>query len=134
RQDGRQYTQVSADFKDSDTTTLVTLAQDAIKKEYTPQKLASFGLPKNAIGFDLGEEQDNQNSFKTLSMAFPILLLAIYILLAVEFRSLLQPILIFMAIPFSLFGITLGLWLTNNAFSFFSMLGFFALIGLSIKN
>jgi multidrug efflux pump subunit AcrB len=42
--------------------------------------------------------------------------------------------LIFMAIPFSLFGITLGLWLTDNAFSFFAMLGFFALIGLSIKN
>ena len=39
-----------------------------------------------------------------------------------------------MAIPFSLFGITLGLYLTDNAFSFFAMLGFFALIGLSIKN
>jgi Cu/Ag efflux pump CusA len=39
-----------------------------------------------------------------------------------------------MAIPFSLFGITLGLYLSDNAFSFFSMLGFFALIGLSIKN
>lgn len=39
-----------------------------------------------------------------------------------------------MAIPFSLFGITLGLYITDNAFSFFAMLGFFALIGLSIKN
>lgn len=39
-----------------------------------------------------------------------------------------------MAIPFSFFGITLGLWLTDNAFSFFAMLGFFALIGLSLKN
>jgi multidrug efflux pump subunit AcrB len=54
--------------------------------------------------------------------------------LSLQFRSLAQPLLIFMAIPFSLFGITLGLWLTNNAFSFFAMLGFFALIGLSIKN
>ena len=39
-----------------------------------------------------------------------------------------------MAIPFSLFGITLGLYLTENPMSFFAMLGFFALIGLSIKN
>jgi len=45
-----------------------------------------------------------------------------------------QPLLIFMAIPFSLFGITLGLYLTKNPFSFFAMLGFFALIGLSLKN
>src|SRR5262249_34438853 len=55
-------------------------------------------------------------------------------LLAFQFRSLLQPILIFMAIPFSLFGIMLGLDLTNNAISFFALLGFFALVGLSIKN
>lgn len=39
-----------------------------------------------------------------------------------------------MAVPFSLFGITSGLYLTNNAFSFFVAMGFFALIGLSIKN
>jgi len=39
-----------------------------------------------------------------------------------------------MALPFSLFGITLSLYLSDNPFSFFAMLGFFALIGLSIKN
>jgi multidrug efflux pump subunit AcrB len=134
RKDGRQFTQVSANFKDTDTTTLVTLAQDAVKKEYTPAKLQAFGLPKEAVQFDIGQEQENQDSFKTLAIAFPVLLLAIYLVLSLQFRSLAQPLLIFMAIPFSLFGITLGLWLTNNAFSFFAMLGFFALIGLSIKN
>jgi multidrug efflux pump subunit AcrB len=61
-------------------------------------------------------------------------LLVIYIVLAIQFRSLLQPILIFFAIPFSFFGISLSLYLTDNPFSFFAMLGFFALIGLSIKN
>ena len=39
-----------------------------------------------------------------------------------------------MAIPFSIFGIMLGLDITNNPISFFAMLGFFALVGLSIKN
>ena len=61
-------------------------------------------------------------------------MLVIYLLLIFEFRSFLQPLLIFMAIPFSLFGVTLGLYLSDNPFSFFAMLGFFALIGLSIKN
>jgi multidrug efflux pump subunit AcrB len=125
---------VSANFDGDDTTTLVTLAQDAIKKEYTASKLASFGLPKDAVAFDLGQEAENQDSFKSLALAFPILLLAIFLLLALEFRSLLQPLLIFLAIPFSLFGVTLGLYLTDNAFSFFAALGFFALIGLSLKN
>jgi multidrug efflux pump subunit AcrB len=134
RKDGQAYVPVDVEFVDDDTTTLVTLAKDAIKKHYTPTKVSSFGLPKNAVQFDTGQEQENQDSFKTLALAFPILLLAIYFLLAFQFRSLLQPLLIFMALPFSIFGITLGLYATNNAFSFFTMLGFFALIGLSIKN
>jgi multidrug efflux pump subunit AcrB len=134
RADGALAINVTGDFTGSDTTTLVTLAQDAVKKHFTPAKMAEYGLPKDAINFNLGQESENQDSFKSLALAFPILLLVIYLLLAVEFRSLLQPLLIFMAIPFSLFGVTLGLYLTHNAFSFFAMLGFFALIGLSLKN
>lgn len=132
---GREsYIPVSATFDASDTTTLVGLAQDAVLKEFNAERLSGYGLTTGAIGFDLGQEQDNQDAFKSLAFAFPVLLVVIYLLLALQFRSLLQPLLIFMAIPFSLFGITLGLYLTDNAFSFFAMLGFFALIGLSIKN
>lgn len=134
RDDGQQYVQVAAEFDGTDTSTLVTLVQDAIKKEFNEKKLAQYGLGKDTLKFDIGQESENQDSFKTLLVAFPILLAAIYLLLAFQFRSLLQPALIFMAIPFSLFGITLGLYLTHNAFSFFAMLGFFALLGLSIKN
>jgi multidrug efflux pump subunit AcrB len=134
RADGEGYVAVTATFADTDTTTLVTLAQDAIKKEFNADHLSEYGLSSDAIQYDLGQEQDNQDSFKALALAFPVLLLAIYLLLAVQFRSLMQPLLIFMAIPFSLFGITLGLYLTHNAFSFFAMLGFFALVGLSLKN
>lgn len=134
RKDGSKYIEVSAEFADSDTTTLVNLAKTAVEKEFTAEKLASYGLDSNVLVFDFGQESENQDSFKTLAIAFPALLAAIFVLLAIQFRSLLQPLLIFMAIPFSLFGITLGLYLTNNAFSFFAMLGFFALIGLSIKN
>jgi multidrug efflux pump subunit AcrB len=129
-----QVIPVSASFDGDDTTTLVTLAQDALKKEFPEDKVASYGLAKDALGFDLGQEAENQESFKGLVLAFPIVLIAIFILLALEFRSLLQPLLIFMAIPFSLFGVTLGLFVTHNAFSFFCAMGFFALIGLSLKN
>ncbi len=129
-----QVIPVSAGFDADDTTTLVTLAQEALKKEFPEDRVASYGLDKNALGFDLGQEEENQESFKGLVLAFPIVLIAIFILLALEFRSLLQPLLIFMAIPFSLFGVTLGLFVTNNAFSFFCAMGFFALIGLSLKN
>jgi multidrug efflux pump subunit AcrB len=134
RIDGKSVISVSATFDGDDTTALTDLARTAVEEKYTPQVLSSFGVGKDAVSFELGQEQENQDSFKTLALAFPLVLIAIYILLAVQFRSLLQPLLIFMALPFSLFGVTLGLYLTDNAFSFFAMLGFFALIGLSIKN
>jgi multidrug efflux pump subunit AcrB len=134
RADDQPFVSVTAGFDAKDTTTLVTLAQDALRKEFNAERLRDYGLSADTLRFDLGQEQDNQDSFKSLAIAFPVLLFVIYLLLALQFRSLLQPLLIFLAIPFSLFGITLGLYLTENAFSFFAMLGFFALIGLSIKN
>lgn len=134
RMDGKQFVAVTVKYIDTDTTTLVNQTKDAVKAQFPESKVASYGLPKTAISFNAGQEDENQDSFKTLGIAFPILLLVIYLVLGFQFRSLLQPGLIFMAIPFSFFGISLGLWLTDNAFSFFAMLGFFALIGLSLKN
>ncbi|HEX5395082.1 MAG TPA: efflux RND transporter permease subunit [Candidatus Saccharimonadales bacterium] len=134
RHNGDEYVDVSAEFDGKDTSTLVELAQKDLKNKFNGQKLAAYGLKPSVLVFDLGTEGDFQNSFNKMVFAFPILLVAIYILLVTQFRSLLQPLLIFIAIPFSLFGITAGLWLTDNAFSFFTLLGFFALLGLSIKN
>ena len=134
RDKGKQFVAVSVKFVDTDTTTLVNVTKEAVKKHYPPNKVETFGLSRGAISYNAGQEDENQQSFKTLAIAFPILLLVIYLVLSFQFRSLLQPILIFIAIPFSFFGITIGLYLTDNAFSFFAMLGFFALIGLSLKN
>ena len=134
RNDNKPYVAVSGEFDASDATTLVTLAQNAVKDKYNNKAMAAYGLKASDISFNIGTQEDFQDSFKTLAYAFPLLLVAIYILLVTQFRSLLQPLLIFMAIPFSFFGITAGLWLTHNAFSFFTLLGFFALLGLSIKN
>src|SRR3989344_2364917 len=134
RRDGNNYIKVAGEFEDTDYSTLVLLAEDKIKNKFDANKLDQYNLKPDNLVVDAGQEEENQDSFKTLVIAFPLVLLAIYILLTFQFKSLLQPALIFMAIPFSLFGITMGLWLTDNPFSFFTMLGFFALIGLSIKN
>jgi multidrug efflux pump subunit AcrB len=134
RENETPYVEVTTKFADDDTSALVTLAKDAVQKEFNEKKVKSYGLDKDSITFNAGQEDENQESFKTMAIAFPILLIVIYIVLAFQFKSMLQPLLIFMAIPFSFFGITLALYLSDNAFSFFAMLGFFALIGLSIKN
>lgn len=134
RGDGKQYIEVRAGFSDNDVSALVVAAKNLVNANYTDEKLATFGVSSNDIVFDFGSESDNQDSFKSMLFAFPLLLLAMYILLAFQFRSLLQPILIFCAIPFSFFGVALGLKITNNSLSFFVLVGFFALIGIAVNN
>ena len=79
-----------------------------MNKEFTESKLQQYGLPKDALQYDFGQEDENQESFAALAMAFPILLFVIYLLLAIQFRSLAQPTMISKAKPDILFGITLG--------------------------
>lgn len=130
----RPVVQVTGGFDGDDISTLVSLAETAVNERFDEATLGQYGLSADAVTFDIGQESENQESFNSLLLAFPAMLVVMYLLLAFQFRSLLQPLLIFLAIPFSLFGIMLGLDVTNNAISFFAMLGFFALVGLSIKN
>jgi multidrug efflux pump subunit AcrB len=57
-----------------------------------------------------------------------------FLLLLYQFRSFVQPLLIFIAIPFSFFGVAAGLYYTDNPLSFFVLVGFFALIGIAVNN
>lgn len=134
RKNAKSYAQVRAGFDADDATAVVTLAQDAVKAEFGAEKLASLGLEKDALAFDFGTESDNQDSFKSMLVAFPILLIAMYVLMLVQFRSFLQPLIIFAAIPYSFLGVGLGLFVTGNPLSFFVMVGFFALIGVVLNN
>ncbi len=133
RYNAEQIVQVSAGFTSDDVSALVVLTQNDVK-DFIATESNRAGLQEGDYKFDFGNESSNQDSFKTVLLAFPALLLAMYVLLAVQFRSLTQPLLIFLAIPFSFFGVGLGLYITNNPISFFVMVGFFALIGISLNN
>ncbi len=120
---------------DNDNSTLVSLVtEERFEELYGDEELAALGLTQDDIGFDAGQEGDFQDSFATLLLAIPISLLLMYILLAVQFRSLLQPWLILLAIPFTLFGVAAGLNATDNAASFFALTGFIGLIGIAVNN
>ncbi len=134
RKNGKRIFEVKAGFDATDTTALVTVAKTAVQKEFTAEKLASYGLSKDALQFDFGNESNNQDSFKSMIMAFPILILVMLTLLIIQFRSVLQPLLILLAIPFSFLGVAVGLFITDNTLSFFVMIGFFALIGIAVNN
>ncbi len=134
RSNAKRVIEVQAGFNSDDTSALVTAAQKAVEDDFTAVKIEQYGLKKSDVTFDFGNESNNQDSFKSMLLAFPVLLIVMFLLLAFQFHSLLQPLLIFTAIPFSFFGVAAGLHLTNNPLSFFVMVGFFALIGIAVNN
>ncbi len=134
RTDGRRLIEVRARFDADDVTTLTVQTEEFLTETFPADRLVELGLPENALEFDLGLESDNQESFATLPFAFMIALGAMALLLVVQFRSSVLWALVFLAMPFALFGVFGGLVLTGNVISFFVMLGLFGLIGIAVNN
>ncbi|MCA9328700.1 efflux RND transporter permease subunit, partial [Candidatus Saccharibacteria bacterium] len=134
RDNGARVVNVTAGFSDKDVSALVDLAQKAVEKEFTDGRVASYGLDKNALQFDFGQEEENQKSFESMGKAAIPLFFGMLIVMALLFRSVMQSVLILTALPFAFFGVAAGLALTNNPVSFFTMMGVFALVGISVNN
>ena len=126
--------EIRARFDADDTTTTTAQTQEYIEGIFNADRLASMGLGDDALKFDFGLESQNQESFSSLPQAFGLALLMMLVLLVFQFRSTVQWLLVFLAIPFSFFGVFGGLLITDNEISFFVMLGLLGLIGIAVNN
>ncbi len=134
RIDGQRQIEVRAQFSNDDLTNNLDAAEALVDDLYGDAELTALGLAPDAIAYDFGQESDNQDDFASLGRALIIALLLMLLLLVVQFRSIVQPLLIFLAIPFSFFGVFTSLSLTDNPISFFVAVGFIALIGVVVNN
>lgn len=146
RLDGRRYVEVRARFDNDAVTTTTATAQEFFEEMFSlgdfdtdegataASALGEVGLESDALGFDFGFESDNQEAFAAVPIAFGVALIAMAVLLIIQFRSSTQWLLVFTAIPFSFFGLFGGLLITNNPLSFFVMLGVLGLIGIAVNN
>jgi multidrug efflux pump subunit AcrB len=67
-------------------------------------------------------------------MAALIAIIAIFSVLVLQFRSFVQPLIIFIALPFALIGMIWALYITGNTFSFTAFIGLTSLIGIVVNN
>jgi len=134
RADGRRYIELRARFDADDVTTTTAQTQARVEEAFGADRLVALGLDADALGFDFGLESDNQESFGSMGIAFIVALGLMFVLLVVQFRSSIQWLLVFLAIPFSFFGVFGGLLITDNQISFFVMLGLLGLIGIAVNN
>ena len=134
RVNGEREIEVRGAFSNDDLTNNLTATEDLVKAEFDAAELERRGLDAEALGFDYGQESDNQEDFASLGVALMAALGLMLVLLVVQFRSVIQPLLILLAIPFSFFGVFTALSLTGNPISFFVAVGFIALVGVVVNN
>ncbi len=93
-------------------------------------------LQKDFPSIDLdfsGELDDINESINAIGILFLFGLGLIYIILGTQFRSYWQPLLILVTVPLAFTGVVLGLLVTNNPISLYTLYGVVALAGISVN-
>ncbi|GDX64510.1 multidrug resistance protein [Chlorobiota bacterium] len=81
-----------------------------------------------------GTSKDFEESSSSLLFAFLLALILIYLVLAAQFESFLDPLIILLCVPMALAGAMFTLWYFNQTLNIFSQIGIIMLIGLVTKN
>ncbi len=81
-----------------------------------------------------GSSRDFKESSSNTSFAFLLALALIFLILAAQFESFVDPLIIMFTVPLAIAGATLTLWLFGQTLNIFSQIGMIMLIGLVTKN
>ncbi len=81
-----------------------------------------------------GVAQEQSKSYSSLFRAFLVAILLIFTILAAQFRSYVQPLIVMLAIPFSLIGVVFGLFVTQLPFSLNALVAIVALAGVVVND
>ena len=81
-----------------------------------------------------GEYRDSSRAQAGIAASLPFFLLTMVLVVIALFNALRQPLAIFLCVPLSIIGVTLGLLATGQPFGFMALLGFMSLSGMLIKN
>lgn len=128
RRDGRRTVTVTANVDPIGEAPVIT---EALNRDVLPQLAEDFsGL---TYGYQ-GRQADRKESFSNLLTGFLFALGGIYFLLAIPFRSYIQPAIVMMAIPFGMIGAIFGHMIMDYHLSIMSMMGIVALSGVVVND
>ena len=127
RRDGRRIISVGMDVEPAGA---VNQVLDAINQDVLPELQESY--PGITWSFR-GTAAEMRESTNVLWSGFAMAMFVVYSLLAIMFRSYLQPIMVMLAIPFGIIGAVIGHLLLGYDLSIVSLMGFVALSGVVIN-
>lgn len=82
----------------------------------------------------VGQAEEFGKTVGYMLLAFSMAIILLYMVLASQFNSFLQPLIIMMAQPLAMIGGVAGLWLLGHSLNIYSMIGLVLLLGLVAKN
>jgi multidrug efflux pump len=91
-------------------------------------------LPDGYRALPSGSSQAFQESFDSLIFAFGMGIVVAYMVLAAQFNAFTHPFTVLLALPFSISGALLMLWVSGQSMNVYSMLGLILLMGIAKKN
>lgn len=98
------------------------------------QSVAAQQLP-DSVQIDLeGQSREFRDSSGSMYFIFAMALVFIYLVLAAQFESWRNPLIIMLSVPLSMTGALLALWLSGGTLSIYSQIGLITLVGLITKH
>ena len=91
-------------------------------------------LPEGVTYRFTGFAEEMKKTGQAFGVAIGMSVILMFIILAILYESLIQPIIIMMALPLSIIGVMIALYLSGLQFSLFVMIGFMLLMGMVGKN
>jgi len=124
---GRFDLQYAATFYASPT---IPLGEAVTKVKETALSLLPLGYSVKLIG----QAEEFGKTVSYMIFAFSLAMVLLYMVLASQFNSFIQPFIIMLAQPLAIIGGVMALWLTGHTLNIYSMIGMVLLIGLVAKN
>ncbi len=125
--DGKRVVVVSAEVDNKSATSFSV--NKLLQKRFAP---AVKEFPGYSVRY-LGEFEEQQRTLKNILVSFILVLFFIFVILAREFKSLIQPFLIMLTIPFGFMGVIYTFFLHGRPLSFFAFLGMVGLAGVVVN-
>jgi len=129
RSDGRRVVTVSGDVIQGEANPSKVL--EDLKKDYLPELMASH--PGLSFSFE-GNSRRSDESMAALRSGYGLALFLIFALLAIPFRSYLQPLVVMAAIPFGVVGAVIGHVVMGYDLSLISVMGIVAVSGIVVND
>jgi HAE1 family hydrophobic/amphiphilic exporter-1 len=116
---------ISASLAYGDLSEAAAKAEDLVKALY---------LPFNIKAKVAGQNEEMESSFSSLMMALALAVFLVYLVMASQFESLLNPFIILFSIPLAVLGSVLGLYVTGTNISVIVLIGVIMLTGIVVNN